>query len=117
MAIFVQTSNPKNLIDKIYKAISRGDIDTWVADKFHLNYLTHITSDRQWYQQAWMGYQIEQDQVVFCMIGRPGIPISIPEYAIYHGRFSEMLLAHFDHDFDYIYITALLDPDYDQNLG
>ncbi len=51
------------------------------------------------------------------MIGRPGIPISIPEYAIYHGRFSEMLLAHFDHDFDYIYITALLDPDYDQNLG
>jgi len=28
-------------------------------------------------------------------------------YGLYHGRFIEMLLTHFDKDFDKVYATAL----------
>lgn len=114
MAIYVSSSNPQLLVDKIYEAISQGDIDTWLIDKLHNNCLTHKTSDNQWFRKAWIGYQIEPEQVVFYMIGRAGVSINVTEYAIYHGRFTEMLLAHFDHDFDYIHTSALLNPDYDQ---
>lgn len=32
--------------------------------------------------------------------------MSVETYAVYHGRFSEMLLAHFDDEFSNVYSTA-----------
>lgn len=47
--------------------------------------------------------------LIFGLVGQKDITMTKPIYGVYHGRFSEMLLTHFDLDFSNIIMTALGD--------
>jgi hypothetical protein len=92
MAIYVMTEEPSDLVRRIREGINNHNIETWLCDEE--GDFTHDTD--QWRYHAWMTPIIEQERVVFGVICRKDRNLSITDYAIYHGRFVEMLLRHFD---------------------
>ena len=96
MAIYVSCKNPKDLLDKIKKSIDNGNIATWKYDEDNDFY----HSPEQWFHSGWLRPHIETNELVFGLLGPEGQTMSTLSYAIYHGRFIEMLLNHFDGDFD-----------------
>ena len=103
MAIFVKTKTPRMLVENIKKLIDEQKIDTWSVDSD--NDFTHDVD--QWRNKAWIRHKIEAGRVVFYVICRKDANMTIVEYAVYHGRFVEMLLAHFDKECDAIEVSPL----------
>lgn len=103
MAIYVKTDNPSELVTHIREGISNNNIETWLCDS--AGDFTHDTD--QWRYHAWMTPFVENERVVFGIICRKDRNLSIAEYAVYHGRFAEMLLRHFDKICKDIEITPL----------
>ncbi len=103
MAIVVKTNNPSSLLSAIRRAIDNDKIDTWSYDTD--GDFTH-TAD-QWNRRAWLRPIVREDRLVFNIIPPRAKDISRVEYGIYHGRFIEMLLNHFDERFTEVSATAL----------
>jgi hypothetical protein len=98
MAISVSTAAPRALLNGIRKAIDDNKVRTWgYKDLDGVRYYTHTTT--QWEKLAWIKATVYSDGVVFNIVPPQGKAISPEVYAIYHGRFVEMLLAHFDQQF------------------
>ena len=103
MAIHVTTVNSQGLLDVIYAAIDNGHIETWIYDAD--GDFSHDTPDEQWIGEAWLHPEVSPG-VLDLNIIPPQQGLSKEAYAIYHGRFIEMLLAHFDDDFVQAIATA-----------
>jgi hypothetical protein len=101
----VFAANPEKLLDAIRKAIDAGDITTWQASS--LGSFTHTAASGQWKNQAWLRPSVDEKGIIFNIIRPKGGKVSKEVYAVYHGRFSEMLLAHFDAELSAIRLTAL----------
>jgi hypothetical protein len=96
MAVSVITTDRKGLVQAIKDAIAAGQIETWSVDAE--GDFTH--SVPQWRGKAWMRPDFSNDdRVVFGILGQKNIALSTAVYAVYHGRFIEMLLRHFDDRF------------------
>jgi hypothetical protein len=102
MAIVVDTPDPEALIEAINEAIADGNIDTWAVDD-EGDY-THTPP--QWRQKAWFEPSVEEGVLYFGLLGTEDETMSAETYAVYHGRFIEMLLAHFDQAFTEATATA-----------
>lgn len=103
MSIYVKTKSPKQLLESINERINKTSIVTWSVDKD--GDYTHTAE--QWIYRAWIHPIIESDRVVFAIWGRVSEDLSVADYALYHGRFVEMLLAHFDNLCDSIEVSSL----------
>jgi hypothetical protein len=103
MAVRAFSGNPQQLLDDIKAAIRAGTIQTWELDTD--GDFTH--SPPQWKNEAWFRPSVETGQLVFRILGQDSKEMSMETYAVYHGRFIEMLLAHFDGRFTYASATAL----------
>jgi hypothetical protein len=104
MAIEVKTSTPKWLLDAIKKAIDEGKTETWEYDAD--GDFTH--KPEQWRNKAWLSPQVSAGALNFGIIGTKRGGVSKLVYGVYHGRFIEMLLSHFDDDFSTASATAQL---------
>jgi len=103
MAIFVTTPAPKKLLSAIKQAISDDQVATW-----SLHGEDHFThSAKQWARLAWFKAKIEERRIVFNIVPPKGKIVSRATYGIYHGRFIEMLLNHFDNNFESASATAM----------
>ena len=105
--IVVVTSSPKKLLRLIREAIEQSAIETWSYDSD--GDFTH--SPPQWVHRAWLRPQLLAGRLNLTIVAPQGAPITSPAYAVYHGRFIEMLLAHFDGHFERAWATALPDGD------
>ncbi len=103
MAVIVKTDKPRTLLAAIKKSIDNSDIKTWSYDAD--GDFTH-TAD-QWKRRAWLRPRIRDEGLVFCIMPPRKQNISRVVYGIYHGRFVEMLLNHFDSKFTEASATAL----------
>ena len=95
MAITVKTSNAKALLAAIKKDIDDGHIDTWkydsAGDFFH--------DVAQWRGLAWLRPDASSKDLVLGIVGQKDVDMTKAVYGVYHGRFIEMLLTHFDNSF------------------
>jgi hypothetical protein len=103
MAINVETSAPKGLLGAIKKAIDEKHVQTWEYDKD--GDFTHTAT--QWNRKAWLRPSTENGALRLTIVPPQNSTISTEIYAIYHGRFVEMLLAHFDQSFSEVSVTAV----------
>jgi len=103
MAVRVFCRNPTGLLQQIKDAIRTGSIQTWQVDQD--GDFTH--SPEQWKNLAWFRPVIQPEKIVFKILARTGVVMSKSTYAVYHGRFIEMLLTHFDEEFSRATATAL----------
>lgn len=99
--------DPKKFYHSIQEAVKNGNIDTW--EETTRNYFTHCAASGQWRNKAWFtpNFPDEQNRVIFNLIRPKNEKISKSVYAIYHGRFTEMLLRHFDDKFSKLSVSAL----------
>jgi hypothetical protein len=102
MALIIKTGDPDGLLAAIKKAIDDDNIVTWSYG--YARDFTH-TPD-QWKNKAWLVPKISIGELRFGILKSNSEPISTETYAIYHGRFIEMLLAHFDSKFSDTCATA-----------
>lgn len=101
----VFATNPQKLLDAISEGIAAGDITTW--QETSQGSFTHTAASGKWKNKAWFRPSVEDKVIVFNIIRPKGGNVSKEVYAVYHGRFSEMLLAHFDAKLSVIRLTAL----------
>lgn len=113
MAILINAKDPNNILGKIKSAIDEKKVITWTYDSD--NDFTH--SLEQWKFKAWMrpfehindkGYNIS-----FGFVGNTNVITTAELYAVFHGRFLELLLSHFDTDIKNFFVTSLPDIRYD----
>lgn len=95
MAIIIKTVNPTELLNKIKKSVDDKSIVTWSYDKD--GDFTH-TPD-QFLNKAWITPKVYQNELRFGILKQNDVNLSSFIYGIYHGRFIEMLLTHFDKEF------------------
>ena len=103
MAIIVTTSNPGELLKAIKDKMAQGGIETWSVDSD--GDFTHTPP--QWKNEAWLRPRIEADKLILKILTPKGKHLGSVAYAVYHGHFIEMLLAHFDGKFSDAKATAL----------
>jgi hypothetical protein len=106
MAVIVLCDDPQGLLGQIKKGIADGTIETWLTDTDG----DFIHSPKQWQNLAWFRPSVQQDRLVFNILGNRDIRMSKVTYGVYHGRFIEMLLTHFDLKFNRAFATALAVP-------
>ena|ERR1700761_3274427 len=108
MALIFTTPDPAQLLKEIKAGIDNKDIETWVYDAD--GDFTHKPT--QWYQKAYLRPKIYTGELRFGILNASGTELSRLHYAVYHGRFIEMLLTHFDEKFTKALATAQKsDPD------
>tara|TARA_R110001583_G_C5584277_1_gene403161 strand:- start:860 stop:1207 length:348 start_codon:yes stop_codon:yes gene_type:complete len=104
MALIIKTNDPSKLLSSIKKAIDTDKIRTWSYDSD--GDFTH--SPEQWKNKAWLRVKTKgNNELSFGILGQKEINTSKLIYAIYHGRFSEMLLSHFDNELSEIKVTSM----------
>lgn len=99
MAIIVDTTSPADLLKKIKKAIDDGKVRSWSYDMD--GDFTH--DSEQWKNKAWLRPKVYSGELRFGILKQKDVNLTKQVYGLYHGRFIDMLLTHFD---DY-FISAL----------
>jgi hypothetical protein len=108
MAVIVKTDAPSSLLKAIRKAIDDKKVETWSYDSD--GDFTHTPA--QWLRKAWLRPKVYTNELRFGILGQANTKLSKTIYGVYHGRFIEMLLDHFDNDFTLANATAQkTDPD------
>jgi len=105
MSVSVITAKPKTLLAAIKKAIDDKKVVTWEYDSD--GDFTH--SPEQWKNKAWFKPKVMEGRLVLGIVGQAKANTTSEVYAVYHGRFTEMLLAHFDAEFTIASVTAMPD--------
>jgi hypothetical protein len=103
MAIRVFCDEPQSLLKEIKAAVRDRRIPTWKVDDD--GDFTHTPI--QWENLAWLRPRVLDDRIVFNIVGATTKTMSRATYGVYHGRFIEMLLTHFDEKFSRTTATAL----------
>ena len=102
MAIKVKTSDPSGLLRKVKKAVDDGKVRSWSYDKD--GDFTH--DSEQWKNKAWLRSKTYTGELRFGILGPKDTKLSKQVYGLYHGRFIDMLLTHFDEEFSIATATA-----------
>jgi hypothetical protein len=111
MAVRVFCDNPSELLKRIKDSIREGTVETWSVDS--AGDFTHVPD--QWRARAWFRPVLYEDRLVLNIIGIKLKRMNKSVYGVYHGRFIEMLLTHFDNGFDRVTATAF--PESGDRLG
>ncbi len=90
MSIRAFTDDPAGLLSRIKQLIKAKHVDTWRYDS--AGDFTH-TPD-QWDGKAWLRPEVLEDTLRFIIVRTKGVPLTREIFAIYHGRFIEMLTSH-----------------------
>jgi len=88
----VSTDSPGNLLAAIKSAINEGRVTTWSYDTDG----DFTQTPAQWSEKAWFRPTLMNDALLFGIVGQQDKPLAAEYYAVYHGRFIEMLATHFD---------------------
>ena len=97
-----KSNNPQQLLIALKEAIRKGHVTTWIDVDGDF---TH--SPIQWVRKAYLRPSIHGSELRFAIIRPQNAKVSSEVYAVYHGRFIEMMLAHFDQQFSDAAASAL----------
>lgn len=100
--ITFNSASPQQLLVSLREAIRKGHITTWSEQN---GYFTHTPT--QWAHKAWLHPSIQGSELRFAIIKPQDTNITTEVYAVYHGRFIETMLAHFDKQFSNGFASAM----------
>ena len=103
MIIVKPKESPEALLKEIKATVKTPTVETWSIDSD--GDFTHLPS--QWKHKGWFRPRIDGNDLVFRFLGNKNEVTSKEVYGVYHGRFIEMLLNHFDDKFKTAEATAL----------
>jgi hypothetical protein len=103
MAVIVDVPNPQALLNAIRSTVAAGEIETWALDAD--GDFTHTPP--QWRLKAWFRPKLSDGKLIFRILTPKSTDMNKATYGVYHGRFIEMLLTHFDVQFQRAVATSL----------
>lgn len=103
MALTVMTKDPRGLIADVRAAMKCGTVKSWSVDA---DGDFTMTTD-VFKLKAWLRPSLREDRIVLNVLTQRGTTMSRRIYAVYHARFAEMLLEHFDTRFETVRASAL----------
>lgn len=104
MAIHFETATPKKLLATYKKAIDDHRVTTWSYDAD--GDFTHTAE--QWNNRAWLRPKVvPQKELVLHILTPSDTHLDSVVYAVYHGRFIELMLRHCDNLFRVSYATSM----------
>lgn len=103
MAIIITCKNSVSLRNSIIDAIMNGIEDSWIIDEMG----DFTLSSPQFKYEAWLRPNITDTGIVFGIIGQENVKLTSYNYAIFHSRFVEFLLFHFDDSCENISISPM----------
>jgi hypothetical protein len=104
MALYFTTNTPSKLLADFKKAIDEGHVKTWSYDAE--GDFTHAKT--QWENVAWLKPNTDTaGRLTFFIIPPKTQKISKAVYGIYHGRFIESMLTHFNNSFSQGLATSM----------
>ncbi len=95
MSVIINTAAPEALLKKIKKAIDDRIVETWEYDKD--GDFTHTPTQRK--NKAWLRPSVQSNVLRFELLPPQNTTPTKEVIGVYHGRFIEMLIAHFGNDF------------------
>lgn len=107
MTVLISVADPSALLKSIKAHIDNKNVETWAYDSQGDFY--HTPS--QWAYQAWLRPLIEPGTLNFKLIQRKDTQLTKVVYGVYHGRFVEMLITHFQDVISAVQSTTK-QPDY-----
>lgn len=114
MAVKINVDDPISFLQDIKTYVDEKKIITWTYDEE--GDFTHALN--QWKYKAWLHPHTDiidpKCNVIFGFLGNKQIITTKEIYAIYHGRFVETLLSHFDIQINDIFITSMPDARFDK---
>lgn len=99
--------NRDRLVEMINELISENRIVTWSVDGEG----DYTTIQPQWRYRAWMRPVDDNDdehKLYFVIVKSKKFPMTKSLYGVFHGRFAEMLLTHFDTQITSLEISPML---------
>jgi hypothetical protein len=90
MAVRAISDDAQGLLKEIKKQIDAGHIDTWSYDSD--GDFTHTPP--QWKNQAWLKPTVEKERLRLRIMKRKNKALAREVFAVYQGRFIEMLVKH-----------------------
>jgi len=106
--ITVRTTNPNNIYQGIIRGIQNGSIDTWkIVTVGNLVYFTHDTTNKQWLNKSYMKAGTDSHgNLIFHVIRNNENSFDQNIFAVYQGRFIQMLVSHFPNSFTELNVTS-----------
>lgn len=107
MAIQVTLNRDIDMIDELRQLLESNSSSIWVMDTDHD--MTMLTP--QWAYHAWIRVKqknTNSKEVNFAIVSSTKYKLTTSLYAIYHSRFTELLLTYFDKYIDALEISPLL---------
>lgn len=101
MSVRAFTDDSASLLTRIKKLIDQGHITSWSYDSD--GHFTHTPS--QWKNKTWLE-PLEQSDKLRLRIIAPKSGMTREVFAVYHGRFIEMLIAHVSNKYTSANATA-----------
>ena len=101
MSVRAYTDDASGLLARIKRLIDQGHITTWRYDRE--GDFTHTPS--QWDGKAWLRPEEQDDKLRLTILKTEGVSLTREIYAVYHGRFIEMLVAHVPANFSSTYAS------------
>ena len=95
MSVRAFTDDAAGLLTRIKKLIDQGHITTWAYDG--QGDFTHTPT--QWKNKAWLRPEEKSDKLRLVIVANTKVPLTREIFAVYHGRFIEMLISHVDDRF------------------
>ena len=91
MALVIHTDKPRELLRDIKKAIDDEKVNDWIYDqRGDFTYTLLLLKEKAWFHP-----RASQGKLELGIIGREDEELTKEIYAIYYGRFIEMLLINF----------------------
>ena len=100
------------LLTMINDHIKENKIVTWSVDGEG----DYTTVQPQWRYRAWMRPVKDENnehKLYFVIVKSKKFPMTKSLYGVFHGRFAEMLLTHFDTQITSLEISSMLVPQMD----
>lgn len=102
--ITIFTSRPYSLLKKINEYMDSYRIQTWEYDSQG----DYTINSNQWRFLAWFRPLVTKgEKIDFIIVGNKEAVTTIHDYAVYHGKFAEMLISHFFPYFSRIEMTPV----------
>lgn len=100
MAILIRTNHAQSIVYRLKEQINNNLNMAWAYDEEG----DFMYKDGK--LAAWMRPVVGTNRLDFYVVGRKDTEISVQEYAVFHGRFVEMLLTYFPRECTYMIVTS-----------
>lgn len=109
MAIVINISKPENFLEVLNKEIDDGVVTSWRYDEDG----DYTITNSEYANKAWLHPYIQNDELIFGIMGRKNVLLTITEYSLYHSAMVETLVLHFSDIIREIRVIQPLLSDYD----